>query len=167
MKKVTLFAMAMVLAGMLAAGCGGSSGSGGSGGNGGSGGSGDALPPRDTSTLDTTLLGHWRDPAGNELYFSPDTVTFVAAETGEEYSSGYEIVFRDDNIKTLKLQFSEPDDIFFTAEPSRDLYPQVFFRRPGLDGLIMGFKFFAQAAIDRLGLDPRGEFPFVDTAQRP
>lgn len=147
----------------LAAGCGGKDSADSSD----TGGNGDALPPRDTSTLDKALLGHWRDPAGNELYFSPDTATFVAAETGEEYASGYRIVFRDDNIKTIKLEFAEPDDIFFIADPSADLYPQLFFRRPGLDGLIMGFKFFAQPAIDRLGLDPRDEFPFSDTRQRP
>ena len=162
-KALMLTLTCLLAAAALAAGCGDN----GSTGSGGDGGGGEALPPRDTSTLDSTLLGHWRDPAGNELYFSPDTATFMAAETGEKYASGYEIVSRDDNIKTLKLEFSEPDGIFFTVDPSGDLYPQVFFRRPGLDGLIMGFKFFSQAAVDRLKLDPRGEFPFVDTAQRP
>jgi hypothetical protein len=124
------------------------------------------LPPRNTSTLDSALLGHWRDKAGNELYFSPDTVTFVPAATGEEYASGYTIISRDDVLKSMKLEFSEPGEIFAAAYPDSDQYPSVFFRKPGLDGLIFGAIFFSLKARNGMSLSET-EYPFIDTRQQP
>jgi hypothetical protein len=124
------------------------------------------LPPRDTSTLESTLLGHWRDGAGNELYFSPDTVTFIAAETGEEYSSGYIVAAKDDNIKRMDLEFAQPGDIFYATDPSRDMYATVFFHRPDPSELYFGAYFFSLDAEARLGLTETG-YPFVDTMQSP
>jgi predicted small lipoprotein YifL len=160
MRKIAILTVMLACAGVLLfAGCGEKGTSGG-------GETPVELPPRDTSTVETSLLGHWQDGAGNELYFSPDTVTFIAAETGEEYSSGYVIVSTDDNIKRMDLEFTQPGDIFYAADPSRAMYATVFFRRPGMDGLIFGADFFSRDAETRLGLTET-EYPFVDTMQSP
>jgi hypothetical protein len=124
------------------------------------------LPARDTSTLESTLLGHWRDGAGNELYFGPDTVTFVHAETGEVYTSGYGIAAKDENIKRIDLEFTQPGDIFYATDPSRDMYATVFFHRPDPSELYFGAYFFSLDAEERLGLTD-SEYLFVDTMQAP
>lgn len=158
MRRIALSVVVFIcVSSLVLAGCGGKESS---------GGGETPPPPRDTSTLESSLLGHWQDKAGNQLFFSPDTVTFIAAQTGEEYSSGYTIVSKDDNIKTMKLQFTEAGDIFYVADPSRDVYPSVFFRRPGMDGLIFGAYFFSRDAKDRLNLTET-EYPYVDTRQGP
>lgn len=164
MRRITILAVVLVCTvGLLFAGCGEKGTSG--GGNGG-GETPVDLPPRDTSTLESTLLGHWRDKAGNQLYFSPDTVTFIAAQTGEEYSSGYVVVAKDDNIKRMDLEFTEPGDIFYAADASKGAYATIFFHRPDPSELYFGADFFSYAAEQRLGLTET-EYPFVDTRQEP
>jgi hypothetical protein len=153
-KSMMLTAIVVCAIGLFAVGCGSKQPSNG----------GETLPPRDTSSLESSLLGHWQDKAGNQLFFSPDTVTFVSAESGEKQSSGYTIVSKDENIKTMKLEFSDPGDIFYVADPSHDMYPSVFFRKPGMDGLIFGAFFFSQESKNRLHLTET-EYPFVDTKQ--
>lgn len=164
MRRLTILAVMLVCTvGLLFAGCGGE-GTTGSGGGGGE--TPPPLPPRDTSTLESTLLGHWLDKAGNELYFGPDTVTFIAAQTGEEYSGGYVVVAKDDNIKRMDLEFTEPGDIFYAADPSKGEYATIFFHRPDPSELYFGADFFSYAAEQRLGLTET-EYPFVDTRQEP
>ena len=164
MRRITILAVVLVCTvGLLFAGCGEKGTSG--GGNGG-GETPVDLPPRDTSTLESTLLGHWRDKAGNQLYFSPDTVTFIAAQTGEEYSSGYLVVAKDDNIKRMDLEFTEPGEIFYTADAAKGAYATIFFHRPDPSELYFGADFFSYAAEQRLGLTET-EYPFVDTRQEP
>lgn len=164
MRRIAILAVMLVCAFMLVfTGCGEGETLGGESGG---GETPPELPPRDTSTLESTLLGHWRDKAGNELYFSPDTVTFIAAQTGEEYSSGYVVVAKDDNIKRMDLEFTEPGDIFYAADPSKSTYAYVFFHRPEPSSLIFGADFYSLAAEQRLGLTET-EYPFVDTRQEP
>lgn len=164
MRRIAILAVMLVCALMLLfAGCGEGETSGGD--NGGGDTPAD-LPPRDTSTLESTLLGHWRDKAGNELYFSPDTVTFVAAQTGEEYSSDYVIVAEDDDIKRMDLEFTQSGDIFYASDPAKGTYAYVFFHRPDPSELYFGADFFSYAAEQRLGLTETA-YPFVDTRQEP
>ncbi len=162
MRRIAILTVILACAAVLLfAGCGeeGTTGSGG-------GETPPPLPPRDTSTLESTLLGHWRDKAGNELYFSPDTVTLIVAQTGEEYSSGYTVVAKDDNIKRMDLEFMHPGDIFYAADPSKSAYATVFFHRPDPSEFYFGADFFSYAAEQRLGLTET-EYPFVDTRQGP
>ncbi len=167
MRRTAMAMLAIACAGMLLlAGCGGEATSGGGEGGGGGETPPAPLPPRDTSTLESTLLGHWRDGAGNELFFSPDTVTFVHAETGEEYASGYKIAAKDESIKRMDLEFTEPAEIFYATDPARDMYATVFFHRPDPSELYFGAYFFSLDAEERLGLT-ESEFSFVDTLQAP
>ena len=65
---------------------------------------------RDVSTPRSALLGQWKPVSSGRAYifFSPDTVTYLPAESGESIALGYEIVEEDVDEFQITIRFVSP-----------------------------------------------------------
>ncbi len=75
---------------------------------------------RDLSTPHAALLGQWKpvSPGRAHIFFSPDTATYMPAESGESIALPYEVVEENVDEFWIKIRYvSTPSDAEDEVEP--------------------------------------------------
>ena len=75
--------------------------------------------PRDVSTPSKALLGHWRNTipgTSNDVYYSPDQVTYAPGKSARPTSVDYSVVSEDMQKFAAEVRYGTGDG---SAEPTR------------------------------------------------